>query len=388
MTQFKSAFRLSHAALHRRQHGASAMGFVALILGVVLLYWLYNHGSFPSFTGSSAEPVKPRVVEARGELSPAEKSTIELFDSAKGSVAYIFTESVQGQLFFRRVAEGAGSGFVWDDEGHVVTNAHVVQGANKIRVQLDDSEPIPARLVGIAPSYDLAVVKLLDKPKKEPLRPIPLGTSSDLKVGQSVFAIGNPFGLSKTLTSGIVSALGRTLPVENGREIPDVIQTDAAINPGNSGGPLLDSAGRLIGVNTAILSQSGSSAGVGFAIPVDLVNQVVPRLIEKGALPRPGIGIAVADESLARRLGIRGVAVLGVERGSPADQAGLQSFDLQNGVVGDIIIAVNRKPVANIAQLSKALEAVGVGNKAQLLVMRGDDTREVDVQVIDLEARR
>ena len=219
------------------------------------------------------------------------------------------------------------------------------------------------------------------------LRPFPVGTSGDLLVGQSVFAIGNPFGLSKTLTAGIVSALGRTLPVSNGREIPDVIQTDAAINPGNSGGPLLDSAGRLIGVNTAILSQSGSSAGVGFAIPVDLVNQIVPQLIERGTLPRPGIGIAVADESLARRLGIRGVAVMGIEPASPAAKAGLKPFDLQAGVVGDIIIAVDRKPVANVLQLSKALEAIGVGGTANLLVMRGDDTREVAVSIVDLEAR-
>ncbi|HEX4880053.1 MAG TPA: trypsin-like peptidase domain-containing protein [Limnobacter sp.] len=367
------------------QRGASAMALLAFVLFVALLYVLYNQSSISNwFTGSSADAT-PRVVQPRGDLSASEQSVVELFEVSKGSVAYIFTESVQGQLFFRRVAEGTGSGFVWDEQGHIVTNAHVVQGANRIRVQLDDSEPLPARLVGLAPSYDLAVVRLVSAPAN--LRPIPVGTSSDLKVGQSVFAIGNPFGLSKTLTTGIVSALERTLPVSNGREIPDVIQTDAAINPGNSGGPLLDSAGRLIGVNTAILSQSGSSAGVGFAIPVDLVNRIVPQLIERGTLPRPGIGIAVADEALARRLGIRGVAVMGVEPGSPAEQAGLKPFDLQAGVVGDIIIAVDRKPVANVQQMSKALEAVGVGGTVQLLVMRGDDTREVPVRIIDLEAR-
>jgi 2-alkenal reductase len=368
------------------QRGASATALLAFVLFVALLYVLYNQSSIESLFTSRPENVTPRVVEARGDLAAGEKSVVQLFEVSKASVAYIFTESVQGQLFFRRVAEGTGSGFIWDDAGHIVTNAHVVQGASRIRVQLDDSEPLPARLIGIAPSYDLAVIRLVNKPAN--IRPIPVGTSGDLLVGQSVFAIGNPFGLSKTLTAGIVSALGRTLPVSNGREIPDVIQTDAAINPGNSGGPLLDSAGRLIGVNTAILSQSGSSAGVGFAIPVDLVNQIVPQLIERGTLPRPGIGISVADESLARRLGIRGVAVMGVEPGSPAAEAGLMPFDLQAGVVGDIIIAVDRKPVANVLQLSKALEAIGVGGTANLLVMRGDDTRELTVRIADLETRQ
>ena len=369
-----------------RQRGASATSLLAFVLFVALLYVLYNQSSVEDFFTTRPDNVTPRVVEARGDLASGEKSVVELFDVSKGSVAYIFTESVQGQLFFRRVSEGTGSGFIWDDAGHIVTNAHVVQGASRIRVQLDDSsDPLPARLVGIAPSYDLAVIRLVNKPAN--LRPIPVGTSGDLMVGQSVFAIGNPFGLSKTLTAGIVSALGRTLPVSNGREIPDVIQTDAAINPGNSGGPLLDSAGRLIGVNTAILSQSGSSAGVGFAIPVDLVNQIVPQLIERGTLPRPGIGIAVADESLARRLGIRGIAVMGVEPNSPAATAGLAPFDLQAGVVGDIIIAVNRKPVANVLQMSKVLEEIGVGGSANLLVMRGDDTREVAVSIVDLDTR-
>lgn len=368
----------------RLQRGASASSLIAFVLFVCLLYVLYNQSSVENFFTSRPENVAPRVVEARGDLSSTEQSVINLFDASKGSVAYIFTESVQGQLFFRRVAEGAGSGFIWDDLGHVVTNAHVVQGASRIRVQLDDSEPLPARLVGIAPSYDLAVVRLVTMPKG--IRPIPVGTSSDLRVGQSVFAIGNPFGLSKTLTSGIVSALERTLPVDNGREIPGVIQTDAAINPGNSGGPLLDSAGRLIGVNTAILSKSGGSAGVGFAIPVDLVNQIVPQLIERGSLPRPGIGIAVADESLARRLGIRGIAIMGVESGSPAARVGLQPFDLQQGIIGDVIIAVNRKPVANVLELSKALEKAGVGAQVDLLVLRGEEPREVKIDIIDLDA--
>jgi 2-alkenal reductase len=369
----------------KAQRGVSVGKVLTVVTVLALLYIFFVH-PFIVGAGDASEQAKPRVVEARGTLSDSEKSVIDLFEVSKSSVAYIFTESVRGQLFFRQVSEGAGSGFIWDEAGHVVTNAHVVKGANKIRVQLGESEPLEARLVGIAPAYDLAVLQLVKPP--EDLRPIPLGASHDLKVGQSVFAIGNPFGLSQTLTSGIVSALGRTLPSDQGREIPNVIQTDAAINPGNSGGPLLDSAGRLIGVNTAILSESGSSAGVGFAIPVDLVNQVVPQLIQKGSMPRPGIGVAVADDALARRLGVKGVAVLAVDPGSPAQAVGLEPFDLQAGIWGDIIIAVNRKPVTNAKQLMEAFEAVGVGGTAKVLVMRGNQSAEVDVPVVDLDARR
>lgn len=369
----------------KAQRGVSVGKVLTVVTVLALLYIFFVH-PFIVGEGDASEQAKPRVVEARGALSDSEKSVIDLFEVSKSSVAYIFTESVRGQLFFRQVSEGAGSGFIWDEAGHVVTNAHVVKGANKIRVQLGESEPLDARLVGIAPAYDLAVLQLIKPP--EDLRPIPLGASHDLKVGQSVFAIGNPFGLSQTLTSGIVSALGRTLPSDQGREIPNVIQTDAAINPGNSGGPLLDSAGRLIGVNTAILSESGSSAGVGFAIPVDLVNQVVPQLIQKGSMPRPGIGVAVADDALARRLGVKGVAVLAVDPGSPAQAVGLEPFDLQAGIWGDIIIAVNRKPVTNAKQLMEAFEAVGVGGTAKVLVMRGNQSAEVDVPVVDLDARR
>jgi 2-alkenal reductase len=250
---------------------------------------------------------------------------------------------------------------------------------------MDDGKTYQARLVGLASGYDLAVVRLVNKPAQ--LRPIPVGSSADLRVGQFVFAIGNPFGLSKTLTQGIVSALDRTLPTDNGREIAGVIQTDAAINPGNSGGPLLDSAGRLVGVNTAILSQSGSSSGVGFAIPVDLVNNIVPRLIERGRVPRSGIGIAADDGSLTGRMGIKGVAVLGVAPRGPAAKAGLRAFDLEQGLLGDIIVAVNGKPVETVGQLARALEAVGVGNAAQLTVLRGEQTLTLVVEVVDLDSQ-
>ena len=360
------------------------LGFLLLLAAVYMMAKDRGYLDFLDGQQSASPPAVSRTVTPRGDLSGSEKSVIELFDVSKQSVAYIFTESVENGFFQQRIAEGAGSGFIWDTDGHVVTNAHVVANARRIKVQLDSGKTYQAKLVGVAGNYDLAVVKLVNANPKD-LRAIPVGQSDDLKVGQSVFAIGNPFGLSKTLTSGIVSALERTLPTETGREIAGVIQTDAAINPGNSGGPLLDSAGRLIGVNTAILSKSGSSAGVGFAIPVDLVNTIVPQLIQKGRIPRPGIGIAAADESISARMGIRGIAIMGIEPGSAADQAGLRAFDMQQGVMGDIIVAVDGKPVANVAQMARALEKTGIGNKAKLTVLRDNQEITVNVVVIDLE---
>ena len=221
---------------------------------------------------------QPRAVTARGELAQFETLATTLFAQTAPSVVYIFTEGPGWQsLGGETNTRGAGSGFVWDRAGHVVTNFHVVENASRIRVRLDSGEAVEARLVGGSADHDLAVIRLAVSRSLPP--PIVIGTSSDLKVGQAVFAIGNPFGLDRTLTTGVISALGRRLPAGTGRDISDVIQTDAAINPGNSGGPLLDSAGRLIGVNTAILSRSGSFAGIGFAVPVDTVNRVVPELI-------------------------------------------------------------------------------------------------------------
>jgi len=239
---------------------------------------------------------QPRTVTARGDLAEAERHRIALFENAAPSVVYLFTEG-PGRAGERRA--GAGSGFVWDAAGHVVTNHHVIDGATRVRVRLDSGAAIDAKVVGSAPDQDLAVVKLAET--REILHAIPVGRSIDLKVGQSVFAIGNPFGLNRSLTAGIISALDRRLPTASNREIAGVIQVDAAINPGNSGGPLLDSAGRLIGVTTAILSETGSFAGVGFAVPVDVVNRIVPGLIRDGRGPRPGIGIMAAPELVGRR---------------------------------------------------------------------------------------
>ena len=353
---------------------------LAVIWGLILgTIWLGDR----IYRGYVYVADEPRLVALEGKLSDWEKSNIELFHAASPSVAYITTEQVRFNPFQGvGVAQGAGSGFIWDKAGHVVTNFHVISGATNVYVQLHAGSPIAARVIGGAEEYDIAVVRLRDPPPD--LKPLPIGTSKNLQVGQAVYAIGNPFGLSRTLTTGIVSALERRLPTAQGREVRGVIQSDAAINPGNSGGPLLDSSGRLIGVNTAIISESGSSAGIGFSIPVDLVNRVVPEIIKHGRAPRPGIGIVAADERVAAQLGIRGVVVLGVRRGSPADEAGMRPFDARSREPGDVIVSAEGKPTMTLADLAAVLEEAGVGNSVTLKLRRGDAEREVKLRVIDL----
>jgi 2-alkenal reductase len=329
----------------------------------------------------TAAPVVAPV--GAGKLGDWEKANIGLFAAASPSVVSITTEQLRmNPMMGAEVAQGAGSGFVWDKVGHIVTNFHVIEGARNVYVQLSAGEPIPARVIGGARQYDIAVVKLSDVPPG--LRPLPVGTSKDIQVGQAAYAIGNPFGLQRTLTSGIVSALERRLPTAGGREVRGVIQTDAAVNPGNSGGPLLDSSGRLIGVNTAILSESGSSAGIGFAIPVDLVARVVPDIIRHGRAPRPGLGIVAADERVASQLGIRGVVVLGVQRGSSAERAGLKPFERGSAEPGDIIVAANGKETPTLADLAAVLDDVGIGNEVTLRLKRGQSEREAKARVMDL----
>lgn len=341
-------------------------------------------GIFLSDAPAAREAAVPRSVAPRPPLNGNESNVVALFENTAPSVAYIYIERQQRISFFAvGTAKGAGSGFVWDTAGHVVTNYHVVEDASSVHVQLDSGKPIPARVVGIAPEYDLAVVQLKEVPKD--LRPIPLGSSHDLKIGQSVYAIGNPFGLSRTLTTGIVSALDRSLPTSDYAEIDGVIQTDAAINPGNSGGPLLDSAGRLIGVNSAIRSESGNSAGVGFAIPSDMVNRIVPKLIATGRAPRPGIGIVPADPNLVARAGISGVVVQGINRGSPAEQAGFKVLDKRSGEVGDVIVGVNGRRIDTLATFVAELDRVGIGNVADLIVSRDGAERKIRVKVVDTQ---
>jgi 2-alkenal reductase len=275
----------------------------------------------------------------------------------------------------------SGSGIVWDAAGHVITNYHVINGTSRIGARLTSGEFVPAHLVGVAPNYDLAVLQVDDM--RSLLRPIAVGRSADLQVGQAAFAIGNPYGLEQTLTSGIISALHRRLPTATSHEISGVIQTDAPINPGNSGGPLLDSAGRLIGVNSAIISKSGASAGIGFAIPVDVVNRIAAQLIRDGRVPVPGIGIVAASEGEATRLSIDGIIIVRTLSQSPAAKAGLEGAADDGGVVQDVITAANGQPVHSMSDLANILEEVGVGNAVKLTVVRDGLSRSVDVTVGD-----
>ena len=327
----------------------------------------------------------PRLVTPRGDLAEDEKATIELFQRSSPSVVYITSLAQRSDFFGANIFEvpqGAGSGFIWDDAGHIVTNYHVIQDADAIKVTLPDHSTYKARFVGADPSKDLAVLRIF-APTKE-LRPLPLGTSKDLQVGQKVFAIGNPFGLDYTLTTGVVSALGRTIQSFGNRSIDGVIQTDAAINPGNSGGPLLDSAGRLIGVNTQIFSPSGASAGIGFAIPVDTINQVVPELIQHGRVVRPYMGIQFFDDSMVRRLRLKGVVLQRVTEGGPADEAGLRGTRrAANGeiILGDIITKVDDQDVTSNDEFLKAIEKHKIGDAVTITFLRNDEAQTATLKL-------
>jgi len=370
---------------------------VRIVLAAVLvLLALYVAQPYVQPLLYSAEA--PRVVAARGDLAQSETATIALFERASPSVVHVFAQSAaNGRDLFDADDESGeqsgtqtGTGFVWDGAGHIVTNTHVVQNAaqtgGSVSVRMSDGAVVSATLVGLAPSYDLAVLRLGRVAKMPP--PLAIGSSADLKVGQSAFAIGNPFGLDHTLTTGVISAVRRRMPTSAGRELSGVIQTDAAINPGNSGGPLLDSAGRLIGVNTAIVSPSGASAGIGFAIPVDVVNRVVPELIRVGRVRNPGIGIIAAQEAAAARLGIDGVVVLRVLPGSPAAQAGLRGVDPQTGDIGDVIVAANDQPVHRLADLTTAIEEAGLGAPVTLKVERDGRIRQIRITTADVAENR
>ncbi len=351
---------------------------VIAILLVGLLWRLW------SWRSSGVDPnALPRAITPRGDLAEEEKTTIALFRQASPSVVHITTLAVRQDAFSLdvfQIPQGTGSGFVWDNQGHIVTNFHVIRDADAAQVTLADHSSWKARLVGAYPDKDLAVL-MVDAPKDK-LHPIAIGTSHDLQVGQRLFAIGNPFGLDQSLTTGIISALGREIESVNRRVIKDMIQTDAAINPGNSGGPLLDSSGRLIGVNTAIYSPSGASAGIGFAIPVDEVNRIVPQLIRHGKVVRPGLGVQVASDHLADELGISGVVIVGVQPGSPAAKAGLRPTrrDAANRILlGDVITAVGKHPVQSVQDLFAALGEYEAGATVKLTLLRDGAEQQVDV---------
>lgn len=326
---------------------------------------------------------KPRPVTPAAELSVDERATIAVFERAAKSVVFIANTAIQRDVWSFNVMEvphGSGTGFVWNKQGHIVTNFHVIYGADAIKVTLSDRSEHPAKLVGADPDHDLAVLQI--QAADGALEPLMIGSSHDVRVGQKVLAIGNPFGLDHSLTTGVVSALGRTIKSLSNRTIEGVIQTDAAINPGNSGGPLLDSIGRLIGVNTQIVSPSGAYAGIGFAVPVDTVNRIVPELIKHGKVIQPGLGVSLVPDSLARRWGIKGLIIGKISRGGSADRAGLRGArETATGRIelGDIILAIDGKPVETTDHLMDIMDRHKVGDRVTVEVLRNNKRHSVDV---------
>ena len=369
-------------------HGAASFWLILAILIVAGVIWLepWKMTTSPPAPSASGPAPAPRQVEARGSLAEDEQNNISVFKAVSPSVVHITTLELARNflsLDVMQIPRGTGSGFIWDDRGNVVTNFHVIQGAGAARVTLSDQSNYKASLVGAFPDRDLAVLRI-DAPK-EKLRAIVVGGSGELQVGQKVYAIGNPFGLDQTLTTGIISALNREIESVTRRPIRGMIQTDAAINPGNSGGPLLDSAGRLIGVNTAIYSPTGAYAGIGFAIPVDEVNRVVPRLIKDGKFVRPALGIQPAPEAFQRALGLqKGVVIVGVLPDSPAHKAGIRPFmRAADGslVRGDVIVALGSKEVSTLDDLQTELEQRQAGETVTITVARGDKRENLQVRL-------
>ena len=350
------------------------------------------HASPPEAPAPAAVTV-PRtplvVAPGPGAYIEDERNTIAVFEAAAPATVYV-TQKKQVQDWINRttveVDSGTGSGFLWDAQGHVVTNYHVVDGGRTFEVTLQGDQSYPARLVGGDPRKDLAVLKV-DFPKDVELTPIRLPPEDErLRVGQKTIAIGNPFGLDHTLTTGVVSALGREVVGYGQVTIKDMIQTDASINPGNSGGPLLNSRGELIGVNTMIYSQSGASAGIGFAVPVELVQRVVPQIISQGYVTQVGLGVTLVEDYYARRAGIKGVVVERVIEGSPAAQAGLTGIrqDRRGSVPGDVIVAINDAPIVSYDDLYSVLDGRRPGDTVSVTLVRDGQKRTVPVKLYEL----
>jgi 2-alkenal reductase len=314
-------------------------------------------------------------------LGEVERATVELFERASPSVVGVTV--IMGVDDPAKFHVGKGSGFIWDAAGDIVTNEHVVHGAGTITVWLASGEEFEAEIVGLAPNYDLAVIRPKQKRALPPA--IAVGSSAGLKVGQSAYAIGSPWGLDQSLTTGVISGLRREMPTTRGHEITNMIQTDAAIYPGNSGGPLLDSAGRLIGVIAVSYRLDVPNTALGFAIPVDAVSRIVPELIAKGRIPTAGIGIVPADDAAAAPAGIDGVAIARVRPGSPAERAGLRGANADTGTPGDIITVANGVPVRTPFDLTNQLERVGIGGTIDLTVRRDDKTATMGVKVVDVD---
>jgi S1-C subfamily serine protease len=341
----------------------------------------------PPAPAPAPAPAPPAIVPlTAGTKTEDERNSISVFEAVAPSTVFVINKRVEVDPFGRSVEEtpaGAGSGFLWDNKGHVVTNFHVVRGAQALSVTLYDHRTFDARVVGTDPRKDIAVLELLDAPNN--LRPIRVEKGLELAVGQKTLAIGNPFGLDQTLTTGIVSALGRTVPGEHNITMHDRVQTDAAINPGNSGGPLIDSSGRLIGMNAMIVSRSGSSAGIGFAVPVSLIARVVPQLIKGGKSEQIGIGVMIdPNQRLERNYGLRGVLVLRVSENGPAAKAGLRGTSLSRGglSLGDVIVGVDAEPVNDYDDLYTILDRHQPGDRVKLTVARGNERLQIPIQLV------
>jgi len=327
-------------------------------------------------------------------LLPEERNTISLFEKVSPLVVNIHRlQTVMTQSFeVRDIQSGMASGFIWNKDGYVVTNFHVVQQGSKFAVTLQKGRTVPAKIVGVLPRKDIAVLKIDDADALKEIGAggfthFPIADSSTLKVGQKAFAIGNPFGLDRTLTSGIISAVGREIPGIAGK-IQNMIQTDASVNPGNSGGPLLDSSGQLVGMNTMIFSTSGTSAGIGFAVPANDITRIVDLLINDGKVKQAGIGVQVFSDQIADSLNIKGIIISNVLPGSSAEKAKLQgTVRDQTGriILGDIITEINGQPVKNYDELNGVLEKVKIGDKITLKFLRNKHEQKVELQTTEIE---
>lgn len=339
----------------------------------------------------AALPVSPPVNPPSGDYrTEDERNSIDVFRTIAPSTVFVTQTRVVVDYWAGTTAEvpaGSGSGFIWDDRGHIVTNFHVIQGAQQLTVTLQDHRQFDAQVVGAEPRKDIAVIKLREVPPD--LKPIPVREKPlPLAVGQKTLAIGNPFGLDQTLTTGIVSALGREVQGIGGVTIRDMVQTDAAINPGNSGGPLLDSSGYLIGMNTMIYSRSGSSAGIGFAVPVQFVKRVVPQLIEFGKTKQVGLGVRIdPTQRLEQRLGVKGVIVLEVIPETPAAQAGLTGLQrLASGLrLGHVIVGINEFPIKDYDDLYNTLDRFNPGDRVRVKVEGDKSTRTVEMNLVEIQ---
>lgn len=366
---------------------------IGMAVGVAVMFILWR----PSMDRVSSNPQNLKddgpsqtaiLLAQSPDLLPDEKNTIAVFQENAPSVVFITNKGLQQDFFTlneSEIPQGAGSGFIWDNKGHVVTNYHVIQNAHSLSVKLNDQKTFEAEVVGSEPNKDIAVVRI--KAPDNELKAVKPGSSEKLLTGQKVIAIGNPFGLDQTLTVGVVSAIGREIQSVTNRTIRDVIQTDAAINPGNSGGPLLDAHGRLIGMNTAIVSPSGAYAGIGFAVPVNTIKNIVPELIQHGKIVRPGLGINILPDQIAENAGIEGVVIASVVKGGAADQAGLKGIKrtfFGETEVGDVITAVDGKKVKTADELATELESHKIGDEVTITYQRDGKEQKAKIRLQEI----